>query len=44
MRTEHPTIDGLSRSEFVRAMYEALGQVQDSGPEEFEALAASFGL
>ena len=39
MRTEYPTLDGLSRSEFVRAMYEALGQVQDAGPEGSEALA-----
>ena len=44
MRLAHPTLDGLSRSEFVRAMYAALGQVQDAGPEESEALAASFGL
>ena len=40
----HPTLDGLSRSEFLAAMYEALGQVQDAGPDESEALAASFGL
>ena len=44
MRVGHPTLDDLSRSEFVRAMYEALGQVQDAGPDESEALAASFGL
>ena len=44
MRVAHPTLDGLSRSEFVTAMYEALGQVQDAGPTESEALAASFGL
>ena len=44
MRLAHPTLDGLSRSEFVRAMYEALGQVQDAGADESEALAASFGL
>jgi hypothetical protein len=44
MRLAHPTLDGLSRSEFLTAMYEALGQVQDAGPDESEALAASFGL
>ena len=44
MRVAHPTLDGLSRSEFVTAMYVALGQVQDAGPTESEALAASFGL
>jgi len=44
MRLADPTPDGLSRSEFITAMYEALGQVQDAGPEESEALAASFGL
>ena len=44
MRLSHPTLDGSSRSEFVRAMYEALGQVKDAGPTESEALAASFGL
>jgi hypothetical protein len=44
MRVSHPTLDGLSRSAFLAAMYEALGQVQDAGPEESEALAASFGL
>jgi hypothetical protein len=44
MRLAHPTLDGLSRSQFLAAMYEALGQVQDAGPDESEALAASFGL
>ena len=44
MRVEHPTLDGLSRSEFVRTMYEALGQVQDAGQDESEALVASLGL
>ena len=44
MRLAHPTLDGLSRSEFVAAMYEALGQVQDAGADESETLAASFGL
>ena len=44
MRLAHPTLDGLSRNEFLAAMYEALGQVRDAGPTESEALAASFGL
>ena len=44
MRLSRHTLDGLSRSEFLAAMYEALGQVQDAGPTESEALAASFGL
>jgi hypothetical protein len=44
MRVAHPTLDGMSRSEFLVAMYEALGQVQDAGSAESEALAASFGL
>jgi hypothetical protein len=44
MRLSHPTLDGLSRSEFLAPMYEALGQVRDAGPDESEAPAASFGL
>ena len=44
MRLAHPTLDGLSRQEFIEAMYEALGQIQDAEPEESEALAASLGL
>ena len=44
MRLVHPALDGLSRSEFLAAMYEALGQIQDAEPEESEALAASLGL
>jgi hypothetical protein len=44
MRVAHPKLDGLSRGEFVRAMHDALGQVQDAGQDESEALAASFGL
>jgi hypothetical protein len=44
MRVSNTTLDGLSRSEFLAAMYEALGQVQDAGVTESEALAASFGL
>ena len=44
MRVEHPTLDGLSRQEFTDAMYAALAAALDAGPEESEALAASFGL
>ena len=44
MRLADPTLDGLPRSEFLAAMYEALGQVQEAGPTESEVLAASFGL
>jgi hypothetical protein len=44
MRLSHPTLDGLSRSEFLAAMYEARGQVQDAGSEESEVLVDSFGL
>ena len=44
MRLEHPTLDGLSRSEFTEAMYAALATALDAGPGESEALAASFGL
>ena len=44
MRLGHPTLDGLSRSEFLAAVYEALGQVQDARAAESEALATSSGL
>jgi hypothetical protein len=44
MRLEHPTLDGLSEGEFVRAMHAALAAVIDAGPEESERLALSFGL
>jgi hypothetical protein len=44
MRIEHPTLDGLSRREFIDAMHAALAAVIDAGPEESERLAASFGL
>lgn len=44
MRIEHPTLDGLSRQEFIDAMHAALAAVIDAGPEESERLAASFGL
>ena len=44
MRVEHPTLDGLSRAEFIAAMHAAVGCAIDAGAEESEALAASFGL
>ena len=44
MRVEHATLDGLSRQEFIDAMHAALAAALDAGPEESEALAASFGL
>ena len=44
MRVEHPTLDGLSRREFIAEMHVALGCAIDAGPEASEALAASFGL
>jgi hypothetical protein len=43
MRLAHPTLDGLAWSEFLAVMYDALAHVQDAGPTESEALAASFG-
>ena len=44
MRVEHPTLDGLSRREFIAAMHAAVGCAIDAGADESEALAASFGL
>jgi len=44
MRIEHPTLDGLSRVQFIAAMHVALGCAIDAGPEASEALAVSFGL
>jgi len=44
MRVEHPTLNGLSRREFIEAMHAALGCAIDAGAEESEALAASFGI
>jgi hypothetical protein len=44
MRLEHPTLDGLSRAQFIAEMHVALGCAIDAGPEASEALAASFGL
>ena len=44
MRVEHPTLDGLSRVEFIDEMYAALAAAIEAGPEQSERLAASFGL
>ena len=44
MRVEHPTLDGLTTQQFNDAMYAALGAAMDAGPEESEALVATFGL
>jgi hypothetical protein len=44
MRLEHPTLDGLSCHGFTESMYAALASAIDAGPEDSEALAASFGL
>ena len=44
MRLEHPTLDGLSRRAFDEAVQEALACARAAGPDESEALAASFGL
>jgi hypothetical protein len=44
MRLEHPTLDGLSEQQFADAMYAALAAAMDAGPEQSEALAASYGL
>ena len=44
MRTEHPTLDGLTVQQFTDAMHAALGAAMDAGPTESEALATSFGL
>jgi hypothetical protein len=44
IRLEHPTLDGLSAAEFERGVEEALLCIRAAGPDESEALAASFGL
>ncbi len=44
MRVEHPTLDGLTAQQFNDAMYAALATAMDAGPEQSEALAATFGL
>ena len=44
MRSEHPTLDGLSQEELTGAMYRALANHFDAGNEASEALAASLGL
>jgi hypothetical protein len=44
MRLEHPTLDGLSRAEFECEVDDAVVAIAAAGPDESEALAASFGL
>jgi len=44
MRVEHPTLDALTQKQFDEAMYAALAAAMDAGPEQREALAATFGL
>ena len=43
IRIEHPTLDGLSRAQFIEEMHAALACAIDAGPEASETLAASFG-
>jgi hypothetical protein len=44
MRLEHPTLDGLSPERFTAEVRVALGCIADAGPDQSEALAASFGI
>lgn len=44
MRGQHPTLDGLTQQQFNDAMYAASAAAMDAGPEQCEALAATFGL
>jgi len=44
MRLEHPTLDDLSRAEFEREVDNAVVAIATAGPDDSEALAASFGL
>jgi hypothetical protein len=44
MRSEHPTLDGLSKSQFTKAVYVASWMVADAGADMSERLAQSFGL
>jgi hypothetical protein len=44
MRLEHPTLDGLSPERFAAEVRIALACMAEAGPDESEALAASFGL
>ena len=44
MRLEHPTLDGLSPERFAAEVRIALACIAEAGPQESEALAASFGL
>ena len=44
MRTEHPTLDGLSPRAFATAVSAAIECAIESGPEVSEELARSYGL
>jgi hypothetical protein len=44
MRLEHPTLDGLSARQLADAIDAAAATANDAGPDQSEALAASFGL
>ena len=44
MRLEHPTLDGLSPEGFAAEVRMAIACIAEAGPQESEALAASFGL
>jgi hypothetical protein len=44
MRLEYPTLDGLSPERFAAEVHVALACIAEAGPDESEALTASFGL
>ena len=44
MRLEHRTLDALSPERFAQEVRVALACIAEAGPDESEALAASFGL
>lgn len=44
VRVEYPTLDHLSRDKLRRCAREAAACIEVAGPEESEAVAASFGL
>ena len=44
MRCEHPTLDGLSREQFVAEVHFCAKCVDEAGIEASEMLAESFGL
>ena len=44
MRCEHPTLDGLSRAQFVKEVALACLCISEAGPEMSARVAASYGL